>query len=363
MLQFETCRPPSRPRTTRSALAPLLSRATLSWATVLVALSAAAPGPASAQGEAVKKPKLTVEESSYETGEVARDQVVEHTFKLRNSGDAPLEVQKIVLPPNTEILNRLTTLAPGEAGELRVRVPLLNDKAVALLKRIDVRTNDPESPSTILEMRILSTDYVTATPGYSRWISVQYERPGLITQHLQARDGTDFEVLRTTPPPAGITSAVAVAKQEAGKAREWKLDLTLAEDAPIGPILGTMLVYVNHPKQGIVPIPLSGFMRPMMAVTPNTLNVGDLKITAKESQSFTVKSFTTAPIHVTKVEHDLAGFPPATLETRTDGREYRIKLDFDPATMPKGALRGTLKITTDNAKVPVLNVPISGTIN
>ena len=359
MPHLMTRRPASPLRTTSHATLPLLSSAALLSAVVLLI---AAPYAAQAQSEAVKKPKLTVEERVHETGEIARDQVVDHTFKLRNSGDAPLAIQKIVLAPNLEIVSRPASLAPGEAGELHVRVPLLYDKPVALLKQITLQTNDPETPSFELELRILSTEYVTAKPGYARWISVQHEKPATISQVFTAPDGLDFEVLRTSAPPAGIAAAISVVQENPQSRRKRKVDLTIAEDAPVGAIVGTLMVYVNHPKQSIVPIPLSGFMRPVMAVTPNTLSFGELKLAQKTSHKFTVQSFSTEPIHVIKVEHDLKGFPPASFEARTVGREYKIQLDFDPATIPKGAFRGTLKIHTDSAKMPLITVPLDGTI-
>lgn len=352
-------RPTSHGQTTSPPIAPQLSKAAPLF---LAALLFIAPLPAPAQGEEAKQPKLVAEERVYTTGEIARDQVVDHTFKIRNTGTATLAIHDAVASPNLEIVSRPTSLAPGMAGEVHVRVPLLYDKPAALLKQIELHTNDPETPSFVLELKILSTEYVTAKPGYARWISVQHERAGAISEHFSAPDGQEFQVLRTTAPPAGITATISPAKKTPENHGEWKVDLTLAEDAPVGAIVGTLLVYVNHPKQKIVPIPLSGFMRPVMAVTPNTLSVGELALTAKRSQAFVVKSFSTAPIQVTRVEHDLKGFPPASLETRTPGREYRIKLDFDPATMPKGAFRGTLKIYTDSPKMALLSVPIDGTV-
>ncbi len=359
MFLFKTRRPAARPRASSSAIAPLLTSATR---LLLLAVLVGAPSSAQAQDQALKQPKLTIDEVLYDAGEVARDQVVEHTFKIRNSGDAALTILDVILPPNLEIVSRPTSLRPGEAGEIHVRVPLLYDKPEALIKQIQLLTNDPALPSAGIQLRVKSTEYVTAKPGYARWISVQKEKPGTISQLLVASDGQDFDVLRSSALPAGVTSTVSSTKKE-GSGKEWKLDLTLGEDAPVGAIVGTWLVYVNHPKQKVVPIPLSGFMRPVMAVTPNKLSFGELTLTEKRSQAFTVKSFSTEPIRVTKVEHDLKGFLPASLETRTLGREYRIKLDFDPATMPKGALSGTLKIYTDSAKMPLLTVPIDGTIH
>lgn len=343
--------------------APRLSQAVL---VCLVALAITAAVSGHAQAEESPTPKLSVEERVYSTGEIARDQVVEHAFKIRNSGGAPLSILKVVARPALEILSRPTTLAPGEAGEVRVRMPLLYEKPGALLEQIALRTNDPASPELKLELKILSTEYVAAKPGYARWIAVQNEKRGTISQLLAANDKQDFEVLRTSPPPPGITTAIAVASAGAGSVpgapRSWNVDLTLAADAPVGPITGTLLVYINHPKQKIVPIPLSGFMRPIVAVTPERVTAGEIKLEKKRNQAFIVQTFATELIHVTKVEHDLKGFPPATLETRTAGREYMVRIEFDPATMPKGVLHGALKIHTDSAKVPLIVVPIDGTV-
>ncbi len=351
--------PAAPPRATSPTTAPPLSSAARIAAICFLMLT---PLAARSQSDAGLKPQLTVEERVHETGEIARDRVVEHSFRIRNSGGAPLTIHQVMLPSNLELVSRPTTLAPGEAGEVKVRVPLLNDRPLALLKQIELRTNDPETPSLVLELRILSTEYVIPKPDRARWISVQYEKPGTISPVLVALDGQNFDVLRTSSPPPGITVAFAAVQENPQSVRKWKVDLTLAGDAPIGAIVGSLLVHVNHPKQSIVPIPLSGFMRPVMAVTPTALSLGELKLAQKTSHAFKLQNFATEPIHVIKVEHDLKGFPPATFVARTLGREYKIQLDFDPATMPKGSFRGALQIHTDSAKMPLITVPLDGTI-
>lgn len=379
MQQFETNRTdPTLPTPRRRRR---IARAAAVAAVALLGALAASPAPAQAPAAApaavvapaptvdaanaaatAKKPKLTIEERVHETGEVARDQVVEHAFKIRNTGEAPLVIEKLLAAPNLEILSKPATLAPGEAGEIRVRVPLLLEKPLALLKQIELSTNDPDTPSIVLELRILSTEYVLSKPGYARWIAVQKEKPGTISQKLAAKDGQDFEVLRTSELPGGITSEIKSMRADPAGPREWQIDLTLGSDAPVGPIVGTLLLYVNHPKQKIVPIPLSGFMRPVIAVTPPQWSIDTIPLTSKEAQAFNVKMFATEPIHVTKVEHDLPGLAPATIETLTLGREYKVRLEFDPATTPKGRLHGTLRILTDSPKMPVIAIPIDTVI-
>ncbi|MEO8277893.1 MAG: hypothetical protein ABI639_16895 [Thermoanaerobaculia bacterium] len=330
--------------------------------TAATATAAGAPAIPAAANPTGKKPQLVVDERVFEAGPVARDQVLDHTFKLRNTGDAPLNILGVTSAENTELLTHPTVIAPGGSEELRIRVPLLNDKPVALLKQLELHTDDPATPSIILELRVMSTEYVGVRPGYARWISVQHEKPGTISQHLAATDGQNFDVLKTTSPPAGVTAVITQVKKDPAGPKEWNLDLTLSDNPPVGPIEGTLLIYINHPKQSIVPIPLSGFVRPVLAVTPPSLSVGDLTLAAKQSQAFLVKAFSTQAVHITSVEHDLKGFPQATIETRTDGHEYKVRLEFDPATMPKGPFKGTLKIHTDSKNMPLLTVPIDGTI-
>ena len=369
MLQFETPRidPPQSALATRRAWRPATAAMAAAAALLGVLLSspasaqepATAPYPGTAPAaESAKKPKLAVEERVHETGEVARDKVVEHAFKIRNTGEAPLVIEKTVAAPNLEVLSKPAALAPGESGEIRVRVPLLLDRPLALLKQVELWTNDPETPTVVLELKILSTEYVVAKPGYARWIAVQKEKPGTISQKLVSKDGQDFELLKSSELPLGITSAIKSSRPDPAGPREWQVDLTLGTDAPVGPIVGSLLLYVNHPKQSIVPIPLSGFMRPVLAVTPPEWKIGEIQLTEKESQAFFVKIFSTEPIHVTKVEHDLAGLPPGNIQTMKLGREYKVKLDFDPATLPKGRIQGTLQIFTDSPKVPQIGVPI-----
>ena len=132
------------------------------------------------------------------------------------------------------------------------------------------------------------------------------------------------------------------------------MDLTLAVDAPVGAIVGTLLVYVEHPKQKIVPIPLSGFMRPAMVVTPNDLQSSAISCSSRSRHPELVGQEPTRPLRFESSAWSTTckGFPPAAARDLGHGREYRVKLDLDPATLPKGAFRGTLKIHTDSSSCP-----------
>ena len=54
--------------------------------------------------------------------------------------------------------------------------------------------------------------------------------------------------------------------------------MKLANNAKVGPLADYVTVHTNHPKQKMVQIPVSGFVRPVMAVTPPTADFGKIEL-------------------------------------------------------------------------------------
>ena len=121
-----------------------------------------------------------------------------------------------------------------------------------------------------------------------------------------------------------------------------------------------VVVNTNHPKQKIVQIPVTGFVRPMIAVTPPVADFGTLEIKEPTKKVINIRNFATEPIKVTGVEDSVKGIE-AKLESLNEGREYQVQLTLSPE-LAKGAFEGKLTIRTDSAKVPVLEIPLKGTI-
>ena len=62
------------------------------------------------------------------------------------------------------------------------------------------------------------------------------------------------------------------------------------------------MVKTNHPKQKELRIPLSGFVRPMLSVTPYVADFGAITMTPEgKDLSIIVTNFGTGPIEITKV--------------------------------------------------------------
>jgi hypothetical protein len=358
---------------TRIELRP---RAAAAAALLLLALAPAAARVA----DAAAAPKLVVEPATLNVGEVARDSVVEKTITLTNAGTAPLKIANIKSTGNTELSSRPTELAPGAKATITIRVPLLIERAGGILKQLEISSNDPARPVVYVDMKIESTEYVQPRPDKARWISVQQETDGTIRSVLSAPDGKPFRVLGHSTPPEGIDVVVqpivpaealaadgtvkagTLALDPKGPHATWNVSMTLRKNAPIGAIVGQLEVQVDHDKQKVIPIPLSGFMRPVIAVTPHELVLDTVPAASARTHEFFVRNFATEGINITKVDSTVPAFGEGTIEIEEVGRRYKVKVPMDLSKTAPGAFKGIIRFHTDSPKIPFYSLPVSGTV-
>jgi hypothetical protein len=146
-----------------------------------------------------------------------------------------------------------------------------------------------------------------------------------------------------------------------GKAKQYVFTLTLDYDrAPVGPLTGQLVVHTNHPKQKLGRLSVSGFVRPLVAITPPLADFGDVNPADEPIARFLVHNFGADKLHVTKVEPPVPG-AKVEFSTVEEGVKYTVELVL-PEEMPKGPFATQLKIHTDSPAEPVLVVPIKGKV-
>ena len=119
-------------------------------------------------------------------------------------------------------------------------------------------------------------------------------------------------------------------------------------------------IVTNHPKQRLVTIPVSGFVRPVIAVTPASADFGQVELKEPLTRTLNVRNFATEAIKITAADSTVAGMKTA-IEPVQDGREYTIKVTL-ASGMPKGPFQGTITLRTDSPKKPAITVPIEGSV-
>jgi uncharacterized protein DUF1573 len=323
-------------------------------AVLLVATSVLAAG----------KPKAVVAEPIKDAGIVKKSDKVTHDFIIRNEGDAVLEITNVQPACGCTVVEFDKSIAPGQSGKVHAVLDTA-DFAGPIAKGVTVFTNDPDTPQIELTIRAKVEPRIAVKPGYARYIVVQKESvQGTIGQTLWAPDGTPIEVTGVESPWPFLKVTYREAKPEERipnvEGRQWRIEMTLANDeAKVGALTDYVTVHTTHPQQKIVQIPVSGFVRPVMAVTPPRADFGNISLKEPVKTSINIQNFATEPIRITGIE-PVKGVD-AKIEPLQEGREYQVRLVLNP-NLGKGAFNSKLKIHTDSPKVPVLEVEIKGTV-
>ena len=317
-----------------------------------------------AQSVAQGKPKAVAVEAVKDVGTVPKGEKIVHDFLIRNDGDAVLEILNIQPACGCTVAEFDKTIAPGKTGKVHAVVDT-STFGGPIAKGMSVFTNDPATPQLELTVRAKVEPYIAIKPGYARYVTVQGEAvEGDITQTLWATDDSAMEVVGVDSPWPYLKVSFREAKAEerlpdiAGK--QWRVEMKLGNDAKVGPLAEYVTVRTNHPKQKVVQIPVTGFVRPVVMVTPQVADFGTLEIKDATQKVLNVRNFATEPIKVTGVEENIPGID-VKLQPLNEGREYQVQLTLNPS-LPKGNFDGKITIRTDSAKVPVLEVPLKGTI-
>lgn len=315
----------------------------------------------SAQG----KPKAVAVEPIKDVGTVAKGEKIVHDFMIRNDGDAPLQITQVQPACGCTVAEFDKTIAPGQTGKIHAVLDTTTFNG-PISKGVTAFTNDPDTPTIELTVRAKVEPYVSAKPGYARYLFVKGEPvKALIGQTIWSPDGTAFNVVKVESPKPFLKTSFREAKGEERQAdvegKQWRVDIELAEDSPVGALAETVVIHTDHPKQKMIHIPVSGFVRPTVAVTPPVADFGSIELKEAMSKALNIRNFATEPIKVTSVEEQINGID-AKLEPLSDGREYQVRLTLKPE-LGKGPFNGTLTIHTDSPKTPVIQVPVKGVVN
>lgn len=358
-------RVPSRSTSPRPSVDPILPasrgtglhRVAVALCLALLLLPALGAGLAAQESD----PRLLIAKPIFDFGIVARGDVVVTEIDVENAGDAPLQILDAKSTCACAVPEYDRTIAPGETGKIKVTLDTIGLEG-GQSRNIRIFTNDPENPQVDLTVRVESRPYIAAQPGFARYVVVQgFEREGVIPQRLFAPDGSDFVITGITSPNPALKVSFHEAEGNerdpriAGK--QWIVETNLSSDAPVGALSGYVKIATTHEKQKLVPIPVSGFVRPVFAVTPPE---GGHTGTVPKAIQYHIKRFSEDPILLTGVETDVVGVT-AELQDGGDGRTSFVTVRFTE-DMPKGPYKGEVKILTSSDRAPFVTLPIEGEI-
>jgi hypothetical protein len=331
-----------------------VARLALRLAAALLALS---PAGLAAQ------PRADVVEPVVDVGVVDRGEEVPHTFEIRNAGDAPLELVEVKPTCGCTVAEYDRTIAPGASGHVRAVVDTAKLRG-PIAKTVRVFTNDAAAAEIELVIKLDVRSLVEVDPGWARFVTVLGEPVEPSRQLVWAESGGDFEVLDVRSPYRFLEASFREAREDERRSgregRQWVVELELEPGAPLGPLADYVVVRTSHAEASEIRIPVSGFVRPVVAVVPAAVEFGRKDLAEPAQAVLELTHLAQGSLTLGEVTSSLAGIE-ASLEPLQAGRRYKLVVTMRPG-MAKGPFAGTLTIPTSSRAQPVLSIDVRGTV-
>lgn len=223
------------------------------------------PGPAPA-------PRLHCDEPVRDFGVVTNATEVAHTFVLRNTGNAPLDISRVHTPCGCTTANLKTkTISPGSSVDLEARLSLAGRNG-RQRKNIYVHCNDPAGSSYKLELRCEVTRDITCEP--SRLFvgdAVAGTNPVSVVR-VRSGTGISFSVTAATVSSTNRLRT-AIVSPGAGTEHVVQLFLKPGHSKDETRINDRIVIRTDHPRMQELKVPVKLYFKPRFAVSPKTMVV------------------------------------------------------------------------------------------
>ena len=317
-----------------------------------------------AKAAVVAAPKIEVIPETKDAGIVAKGQVIETTFVIKNNGGSDLIINDARPGCGCTVANFDKVIKPGGEGKV---VTSVDTKAFAgpISKSVLLVSNDPERGQINLFIKATVKPFVDILPQ-------PYVRVAVVKGDTDSRDVILLSEEKTFKPTVAEASQPYVKAEIAPASdkdkipghpgEQYRVRITVTADAPEGLLNAPVRIATGVAQQPTVEIPISGVVRARVSVTPVLVNFGNFTA-GKDPITRNIvvtNNKPGTPVKVTRAEVSIPGFITDVVPTQ-EGVSYTVVVKAGDK-IRKGALDGTVKLFTTDKEKPTIELPLRGEV-
>ena len=341
----------------------LLTAIVMAMATVGVARADGTNTPAIAATPPAAAPKIQFDKTVYDFGPTSLVESVTGTFTYQNTGAADLKLSKPQPSCGCTVASvKPDVLKPGEKGELVFTVRVSGQRG-QLEKHITVPSNDPQSSTVSLSVKVEMKQIIEVTP---QQLSVGSLRQGVTTNLsvvLRRTDGQKLAIASTHPSSKFLTARVEPI--EGSNNQSVKLVINAHGEGAPRAINENVKVFLDGISQPAVTVFVSGRLLGDVVLDNEQLYwpVADTShATTQDARALPVRRITVSsthpdrPLQITNLSTSLTNLTVELVTVET-GKVYSVVAKF--AESPKQSERGTISFDTNTSVQPKIVVPVT----
>lgn len=332
------------------------------------------PGADAAAQPAADAPKLELDRTALDFGEVTDQDVLKGEIKFKNSGKSPLII--IECKPSCgcvrpKLRGDKREYAPGEEGVIDVQFEPLNKQGPLKDLNISVRSNDGGAPSQRIDVKgdVKPTVGVDSPDGLSLG-TIEAGTAKSLTFYIFGRLPTFKATFATISAEDGFTVKIGETKEverRGEKVQRTAVTVTAETGARVGKFSHSVVVRHTDKRirNGLWELPVTGEVLNDVRAEPAEIDLGALgmtedythalKLTNIKGGAFKILESKFTPTKGGSLDIKIEGTPsdkPGTLDCKLVGKS--------PAR--PGPCEGILQVRTDLKGMPPVRIPVKLTV-
>jgi hypothetical protein len=313
-----------------------------------MALALLLPVPA----RAADQPHVVIDDPVHDFGAVEQGEVVEHHFRLRNTGSTPLRVDHVKGTCACTVgVATGEAISPGDSTSVVVRLDTAR-LAGRTTKAVTVYTDDPAEPTALLTLtgEVLTDLVVTPTPLY-----LGHVRRGAVVRRALAvvagRPGATARVQSVETTNPHLRAWIDTSGDDPGQKVEVELDANM----PLGRFNGDLVLHTTSDRQRVLTVQILGTIEGDLAVLPPQVTFTLAQGEPAPARDVFIRNRGDRPVAVTRVT--VPAEVAYDLTTVEEGVEYQLNLRLR-AGLPVGRIEGNVEIFTTHPDESRVVVPL-----
>lgn len=309
-------------------------------------------------------PHALFPEGRHNFGNVQAGFTVEHDFVLKNQGQSPVRIQRVLLTPPM-VVTRMQALTPA-GGETRIHVKLDTTALKGHFEgEVRVVFDDGAEPEALLGFEGEIAPVIELLPGPAFFVGA---RRG------EVREGT-IEIVNRQPEPIEIlevrhsTQRFTTRLDTVEPGKRFRLTLSVKPDGPGGRHSEPIVITTSSPSLPTVTVTANTLLRERVYTFPDAVDFGALRMSDIEktpdlfdriAQTLMVYQYGGTDFRI-EIRSDLPLLAVQT-ERGPQGDRYQNTVKLLREKLRPGPIRGSLLIKTNDVEFPSLVVPVTGEI-
>ena len=303
------------------------------------------------------EPDIRFDAESHDLGTIFQMRSYECTFKFRNAGTAKLVVKRASSSCGcaAPVLSA-KELEPGEEAELMVALESGMSEG-AVVRSIMVRSNDPDEPVKKLKIESNVVARLPVKPKSIYFRKIRKSEGATLSLDVGPSEVEAIRSVAVRSTTEHFTPQLQLVDREGGR---WRLDVAVADDAPLGRSAGWIEVFLNGETEPCSRVRVTAYLVGDIDVEPRRLTFRFKPGTDADLGTINATSGTGKTFRVFEVESDTPVIETELLPVE-EGKQYSVVAHLS-SEAPAGRVRGNITIHTDDAEQRKIVVPVFGVV-